>query len=1010
MATLGSPGVQVSVIDESFYTPAAPGTTPLIFVATAQDKSNASATGTAQGTTAVNAGKVYVITSQRDLVDTFGTPVFYTDSSSNPIHGGELNEYGLQAAYSALGVSSRAYIARADVDLSQLTPMSSAPTGTPIAGTYWVDSDSSLYGINEFDASGVKGSFISKTPKIIDNSNVTDPLVYNSQELIPSPSFGSQGDYAVLVTSDNNNQYFYKLPTNVWVPVISGFNDGKLVQVGPHTSYPDWTPTTAATGSVWIKTTTPGMGANLAVKYYSGATSSWTTVTVPMFNSLRQALEKIDFAGGGKNIPVGTLVAETDYDHGVLAAANFKIWRRSSTGPTIIVSGASTVIQPNTSRFNIRETLANSNAWGPVRTVDVNGSLTGSVASQIPAAVSAAGLTNITATYDSITKKVTFTHALGGDFELWDDPSNFSPLAAIGLAAYDTFTKSGTANLYNAPLGDNSSPGIPFTYIASNWKPLVYESKASAPTVAADDGRLWYSSSVDHVDIMVHNGTSWTGYRNYFPNTDPAGPIVSATMPETQSDGSDLVDGDIWISTADTEMYGKEVYVYDGVVSLKWILQDTTDNTTPDGWLFADARWGLTGADSEPANIVDLLTSDYVDPDVPDPALYPRGMKLWNLRRSGYNIKKFVRGHLNLDANRGLNIRFGNDPMISSLTGQSIYSADRWVTVSANNEDGSGKFGRHAQRGYVVSKLKALIDTNAAIRDTDTLVFNLITCPGYPEVIANMTALNTDRGQTAFVIGDTPFRLEPTATALSNWGSNANLAFDNGDSGAVTNDEYLGLFYPSGYTTDNTGNNIVVPPSHMMLRTIINSDAKSYQWFAPAGTRRGGIDNASSVGFITNSGEFRTAALYEGLRNVMQDPATRIAINPIATLPGVGLVNFGQQTRAKNASALDRINVVRLIAYLRRQLSILAKPFLFEPNDAQTRREIKAAAESLMLELVGQRALYDFVVVCDSTNNTPARIDRSELYMDIAIEPVKAVEFIYIPLLIKNTGEISSGQ
>jgi hypothetical protein len=381
-------------------------------------------------------------------------------------------------------------------------------------------------------------------------------------------------------------------------------------------------------------------------------------------------------------------------------------------------------------------------------------------------------------------------------------------------------------------------------------------------------------------------------------------------------------------------------------------------------------------------------------------------MKLWNTRRSGNNVKKYIKGHLNLEANGGLNIRFSNDPMIDDLTGLPIYSADRWVTVSPNNVDGSGTFGRHAQRSYVVSKMKAMIDTNAAIRDTDTLAFNLIACPGYPEAIANMAAFNTDIGQTAFVVGDTPFRLAPTGTALTAWGNNTAVATDNGEDGAVTYDEYVGMFYPSGYTTDNSGNNIVVPPSHMMLRTIINSDAKSYQWFAPAGTRRGGVDNATSVGYITAEGEFKTAALYEGLRNVMHD----VKINPIATLPGVGLVNFGQYTRAKNASALDRINVVRLVAYLRKQLSVLAKPYLFEPNDAQTRREIKAAAESLLLELVGQRALYDFLVVCDSSNNTAARIDRSELYMDIAIEPVKAVEFIYIPLRIKNTGEIAAGQ
>jgi phage tail sheath protein FI len=103
---------------------------------------------------------------------------------------------------------------------------------------------------------------------------------------------------------------------------------------------------------------------------------------------------------------------------------------------------------------------------------------------------------------------------------------------------------------------------------------------------------------------------------------------------------------------------------------------------------------------------------------------------------------------------------------------------------------------------------------------------------------------------------------------------------------------------------------------------------------------------------------------------------------------------------------LDRINVARLVVYLRRQLNSLAKPYIFEPNDKITRDEIKQAAESLMLELVGQRAIYDFLVVCDTSNNTPTRIDRNELYLDIAIEPVKAVEFIYIPLRLKNTGEI----
>jgi phage tail sheath protein FI len=205
------------------------------------------------------------------------------------------------------------------------------------------------------------------------------------------------------------------------------------------------------------------------------------------------------------------------------------------------------------------------------------------------------------------------------------------------------------------------------------------------------------------------------------------------------------------------------------------------------------------------------------------------------------------------------------------------------------------------------------------------------------------------------------------------------------------------------FTSDNAGNNVIVPASHGILRTLALSDQVSFPWFAPAGTRRGGITNASAAGFIDAEGEFKSIALNEGQRDTLYANN----INPITFLTGAGLVNFGQKTRAKNASALDRINVARLVIYLRSQLKKLAKPYIFEPNDKITRDEIKAQADSLMLELVSQRALYDFLVVCDESNNTPSRIDRNELYLDIAIEPVKAVEFIYIPLRLKNTGEIS---
>ena len=94
---------------------------------------------------------------------------------------------------------------------------------------------------------------------------------------------------------------------------------------------------------------------------------------------------------------------------------------------------------------------------------------------------------------------------------------------------------------------------------------------------------------------------------------------------------------------------------------------------------------------------------------------------------------------------------------------------------------------------------------------------------------------------------------------------------------------------------------------------------------------------------------------------------------------------------------------------MRGRLNEIGKTFVFEPNDQITRNEISNAIQSLMVDLVAKRGIYDYLVVCDESNNTPARIDRNELYVDIAIEPVKAIEFIYIPLRIKNTGEISAG-
>jgi len=159
------------------------------------------------------------------------------------------------------------------------------------------------------------------------------------------------------------------------------------------------------------------------------------------------------------------------------------------------------------------------------------------------------------------------------------------------------------------------------------------------------------------------------------------------------------------------------------------------------------------------------------------------------------------------------------------------------------------------------------------------------------------------------------------------------------------------------------------------------------------------------LGYIDSiTGQFLPLSVGQSLRDVLYTNN----VNPITFIPGVGITNFGNKTLQGTATALDRINVARLVCFIRSRLNTIGKQYLFEPNDAITRNEIRNSINSLMIDLVAKRGIYDYLVVCDNTNNTPTTIDQNQLWVDIAIEPVKAVEFIYIPLRIENTGAIAA--
>ena len=620
---------------------------------------------------------------------------------------------------------------------------------------------------------------------------------------------------------------------------------------------------------------------------------------------------------------------------------------------------------------------------------------TGTVSDFI-AAVSAANVPHVSASVNSA-GNIVFTHALGGTITL--APVTGTPLTAAGFTLATPKARE-SSTIANTIVLSNFVTEPLFTYTASD----------NAPDQDPANGRLWYYSTVSDVDIMIQNNGSWQGYQNVANDvrgfdltlTNASGPIIAASEPTTQNDAalSPLEYGDLWIDSSDLENY-PVIYRWQPVNGVdQWVAIDTTDQVTENGVLFADARWAPNGttdpvADTEPT-IISLLTSNYLDLDAPNPGLYPQGMLLFNTRRSGYNVKSFQVNYLTES----------NYPTIPSWVGGTYPSVtSTWLTASGNKTNGAMYSGRLAQRKMVVAALKSGIDTSTAAREEQNQ-FNIIAAPAYPELTPNMIALSNERNNTLFVVADTPMRLGASGNELVTWATNdlgAGLPTEDGNS-ATSN--YAGAFYPSCQTTDLGGNLVVAPPSHMMVRTILRSDAVSYPWLAPAGTRRGVIDNASAIGYIdAATGEFEQIGVSQSVRDILYERN----INPITFIPGIGITNFGNKTTTTTTTALDRINVARLVAFLRGRLEEIGKLFLFEPNDEITRNEITNLCNSLMIDLIAKRAIYDYLVVCDLSNNTPARIDRNELWVDIAIEPVKAVEFIYIPLRIKNTGEIAAG-
>jgi hypothetical protein len=329
-------------------------------------------------------------------------------------------------------------------------------------------------------------------------------------------------------------------------------------------------------------------------------------------------------------------------------------------------------------------------------------------------------------------------------------------------------------------------------------------------------------------------------------------------------------------------------------------------------------------------------------------------------------------------------ITAGGTPFVAGDTFQ--------LTVTATTTSNPLGANDAAKRVSIVTALAAEINSNQDVR-SDIYEYNLILCPGYPEVADELIALNNSINNEAFIIADTPNNKTPEDTAT--WALTV----------ARQNSTSIAYYYPGGLASNLDGTDVYVAASGIALYVYAYSDNVSEVWFPPAGPRRGLTSGVSNIGYI--SGTLGTATTFiptplnQGQRDILYQSPNNV--NPIPYFPGRGIMVFGQKTSASATSALDRVNVMRLLVKIKRDIRKAAFAYLFELNDAQTRSSMKQMIDSYLNDILVRRGLYDYLVVCDDTNNTGTRIDNNQMWVDIALKPEKSVEFIYIPINVVTT-------
>ena len=1026
----------ITIIDDSTYGAGTSAIIPLYVFATEQDKVIDEETGQiAPGTTKGVANEVVMLTSRKDVTDTYGIPKFTTVDGTVQ-QGDELTEVGDYGLYDALGNSSLAYAIRADIDLKQLRSTREEPTGTVENQTLWFDMTDSTYGLFRANGNSRNAQAWERITSVLVPSK--DSLDENK---VPVSTYGNNGDIAAVCVDntlklyENVSQVWKLIGSDEWIKSFPSSATGKsngtydtgskikindievtlegaiepskiddavrdieaAVQAAEHPEikarndngvlviYNEETlltleeadenealkklgftvsnkvakvdavslayathsqvPSGKVPGAIWLKTTEPNYGAQFLLKQYVSSSQSWDITTTPVYGSF--------------------ITAESTF--GPALNAGSKIWKYSDKTATLKMyqfgtlglKVTGTVSNPTVTKgagFTIRTLVDNA-----VQTYTITAFST--LAKDIVTAINNRKIPTIVADLDT-EGHVRIVSSTGNTLEFANVAGN-NILGELGIAKGE----------------------------ASKWTEVEYIASATEPRTNAAEGTMWFNDDIN-VDIMVNDGDEWKGYKNVYKDCEI---FLTSEEPVAHTDGSILCENDLWVNTAAPEF--PEIHRY---YDNEWELIDNTDQTTPLGIVFADARENAGPAYSGSKHVpfstdsADLLISDYVDPNCVNPQTYAAGILLFNTLFSTGNVKEFVDEYKDTVKAMGDKFTVGNSPEFPTPGSAGNTKTTRWQTRSGNSVNGAGLFGRKAQRAVIVNALAEAINSNEAIRSTEYDFF-FACVPGYPELDDELVSLNTEKKEMFLIVSDTPARLAPRGNDITAWANNSNNATAHGEDGRVIQSAYMTRQYPPmGLTSNVDGADIAVPSSIAKMKNLLTLP----RGLTAAGTTYGQVRNLASVGYINDEEEYTPVTVREGLGTVIVNNK----MNPIMPQRNTGLLFWGENTENSVESSLSDEHAILTILRLKRELDAACLPFFFRPNTESVRKDFDATLRSIFNDYVGREEIYDYVLVTDRSVNTPERIERKELWAECAISIVRNIEFIYIPIRVVKTG------